>query len=158
MKVGERERLALKTADVWVWVWVYNSTVYNAKGTTWSGSTLWKQARQEVWQHWFIYSYIAAYIQVLSSVAGVHPTGLTADQGCRQVSTGTSYLYYESCRWNNLQSVTRFGMVFCRLGHFNIGMNKRILFLIPSCSQSSQNLSLHVDVLSPVRMYCMSSH
>jgi hypothetical protein len=29
-------------------VWVYNSTVYNAKGTTWSGSPLWKQARLEV--------------------------------------------------------------------------------------------------------------
>jgi hypothetical protein len=26
-------------------------------------------------------------VHVLSSVAGVHPTGLTADQGCRQVST-----------------------------------------------------------------------
>ncbi len=57
----ERERLALRTADVWV----YNSTVYNAKGTTWSGSPLWKQARQEVRQHWFIYSYIAAYKQAL---------------------------------------------------------------------------------------------
>ena len=53
-KARERERLALMTADVWVWVWVYNSTVYNAKGTTWSGSPLWKQARQEVRQHWFI--------------------------------------------------------------------------------------------------------
>jgi hypothetical protein len=30
----------------------------------------------------------ALYVHVLSSVAGVHPTGLTADQGCRQVSTG----------------------------------------------------------------------
>jgi hypothetical protein len=26
-------------------------------------------------------------VHVLSSVAGVHPAGLTADQGCRQVST-----------------------------------------------------------------------
>jgi hypothetical protein len=26
-------------------------------------------------------------VHVLSSVAEVHPTGLTADQGCRQVST-----------------------------------------------------------------------
>ncbi len=26
---------------------------------------LWKQARQEVRQHWFIYSYIAAYIEAL---------------------------------------------------------------------------------------------
>jgi hypothetical protein len=25
-----------------VWVWVYNSTVYNTKGTTWSGSPPWK--------------------------------------------------------------------------------------------------------------------
>jgi hypothetical protein len=38
MKAGERERQALMTADVWV----YNSTVYNEKGTTWSGSQLWK--------------------------------------------------------------------------------------------------------------------
>jgi hypothetical protein len=56
-------------------------------------SELWKQARQEVRQHWFIHSYIAAYtytgtVHVLSSVAGVHPAGLTANQGCRQVSTG----------------------------------------------------------------------
>ncbi len=68
MKAGEREQLALMTADVWVWVWVYNSTVwvynsmvwvynstvYNAKGKTWSGSPLWKEAQQEVRQHWFI--------------------------------------------------------------------------------------------------------
>jgi hypothetical protein len=26
---------------------------------------VWKQARQEVRQHWFIYSHIAAYIQAL---------------------------------------------------------------------------------------------
>ncbi len=26
---------------------------------------MWKQARQEIRQHWFIYSYIAAYIQAL---------------------------------------------------------------------------------------------
>ena len=82
----ERERLALRTADVWVWVCVYNSTVYNAKGTTWSGSPLWKQARQEVRQHWFIDSYIAAYIQVLYMVDRVHLTGLTMNQGCRQLS------------------------------------------------------------------------
>ncbi len=60
-KAGERERLALRTADVWV----YNSTMYNAKGTTWSGSPLWKQTRQEVLQHGLIYCYIAAYIQAL---------------------------------------------------------------------------------------------
>ncbi len=28
-------------------------------------NVMWKQVRQEVRQHWFIYSYIAAYIQVL---------------------------------------------------------------------------------------------
>jgi hypothetical protein len=61
---------------------------------------LWKEAQREVRQHWFIYSYIAACIQalysvhVLSSVVGVHLTGLTADQGCRQVST--MYQYYRS--------------------------------------------------------------
>ncbi len=32
-------------------------------------------------------SYIAAYIQVLYRVTGVHPTGPAVDQGCRQVST-----------------------------------------------------------------------
>jgi hypothetical protein len=31
---------------------------------------------------------IAAYIQGLYRVARVHPTGLTVNQGCRQVSTG----------------------------------------------------------------------
>ncbi len=29
------------------------------------GSPLWKEAQREVRQHWFIYSYIAAYIQAL---------------------------------------------------------------------------------------------
>ncbi len=46
----KRERLALMVADVWV----YKGTVYNTKGTTWSGSPLWKQAQQELRQHWFI--------------------------------------------------------------------------------------------------------
>jgi hypothetical protein len=47
---------------------------------------LWKEAQQEVWQHWFITVYIAAYIQGLYKGARVHPTGLTVNQGCRQVS------------------------------------------------------------------------
>jgi hypothetical protein len=33
-------------------------------------------------------------VHVLSSVAGVHPTGLTADQGCRQVSTVQYFIYF----------------------------------------------------------------
>jgi hypothetical protein len=44
-------------------------------------SMLWKQAQQEVRQHWFIDSYIAAYIQVQYKVTGVHPTGLTVARG-----------------------------------------------------------------------------
>jgi hypothetical protein len=32
--------------------------VYSTKGTTWSGSPLWKETQQEVRQHWFIDSYI----------------------------------------------------------------------------------------------------
>jgi hypothetical protein len=32
-------------------------------------------------------------VHVLSSVAGIHPTGLTADQGCRQVSTAALFQY-----------------------------------------------------------------
>jgi hypothetical protein len=32
-------------------------------------------------------------VHVLSSVAEVHPTGLTADQGCRQVSTVCWFLF-----------------------------------------------------------------
>ncbi len=60
-----------------VWVWVYKGTVYSTKGTTWSGSPLWKKAQREVRQHWFIYSYISAYtyigtVHVLSRVAGIH--------------------------------------------------------------------------------------
>jgi hypothetical protein len=50
-------------------------------------SPLWKEAQQEVQQHWFIDSYIAAYIQVLYRATIVHPTGLTVNQGCRQLST-----------------------------------------------------------------------
>jgi hypothetical protein len=34
---------------------------------------LWKEAQQEVRQHWFIDSYIAAYIQMQYRVGGVHP-------------------------------------------------------------------------------------
>ncbi len=37
-------------------------------------------------------------VHVLSSVAGVHPTGLTADQGCRQVSTDVTYKWYWGCK------------------------------------------------------------
>ncbi len=59
----KRERPALVAANVWVWV--YKGTVYSTKGTTWSGSPLWKKAQREVRQHWFIYSYISAYIQAL---------------------------------------------------------------------------------------------
>ncbi len=33
-------------------------------------------------------TYIAAYIQVLYKGDAVHPTGLTVNQGCRQLSTG----------------------------------------------------------------------
>ncbi len=38
-----------------------------------SGSPLWKKAQLEVRQHYFIDSYIAAYIQVLYKGGGVHP-------------------------------------------------------------------------------------
>jgi hypothetical protein len=65
--------------------------MYSTKGTTWSESSVWKKAQKAVRQHWFIDSYIAAYIQVLYRVTGVHPTGLTVNQGCRQVSTGMLY-------------------------------------------------------------------
>jgi hypothetical protein len=39
----------------------------------------------------YIDSYISAYLQTLYRVTGVHPTGLTVNQGCRQVSTITTY-------------------------------------------------------------------
>ncbi len=42
---------------------------------------LWKQAQQEVRQHCFIDSWIAACIQVQYRVTGVHPTGLTVARG-----------------------------------------------------------------------------
>jgi hypothetical protein len=42
---------------------------------------VWKEAQQEVRQHLFIDSYIAAYIQVQYRVIGVHPTGLTVARG-----------------------------------------------------------------------------
>ncbi len=60
---------------------------------------LWKEAQQEVRQHWFIDSYIAAYIQVQYRVIGEHPTGLTVDQGCRQVSASysTAKRYARNC-------------------------------------------------------------
>ncbi len=43
---GKNVFSALVTADMWVTV--YRSTVYNTKGTTWSGSPPWKEAQQEV--------------------------------------------------------------------------------------------------------------
>ncbi len=49
--------------------------------------SLWKEAQREVRQHLFITVYIAAYIQGLYKITRVHPTGLTVNQGCRQVST-----------------------------------------------------------------------
>jgi hypothetical protein len=49
-----------------------------------SGSPLWKEAQQEVLQHWFIDSYIAAYIQMQYRVGGVHPTGQTVARGVRR--------------------------------------------------------------------------
>jgi hypothetical protein len=42
---------------------------------------LWKKVQQEVRQHWFISSYIAAYLQVLYRVARVPWTGLTVTRG-----------------------------------------------------------------------------
>ncbi len=39
--------------------------------------SMWKEAQQEVRQHWFINSYRAAYIQVLHRVDWVRLTGLT---------------------------------------------------------------------------------
>jgi hypothetical protein len=56
---------AVSLVDADMWVWVYRGTVYSAKGTTWSGSPLWKETQREVPQHWFIYSYISTYIQTL---------------------------------------------------------------------------------------------
>jgi hypothetical protein len=82
-----RKRVRPVLVDADMWVWVYWSTVYSTEGTTWSGSLLWKGMQQEVWQHWFIDSYIAAYIQGLYRAVRVHPTGLTINQGCRQIST-----------------------------------------------------------------------
>jgi hypothetical protein len=52
-------------------------------------NAVWKEAQRGVLQHWFIDSYISAYyIQTLYRVTGVHPTGLTVNQGCCQVSKG----------------------------------------------------------------------
>jgi hypothetical protein len=53
-------------------------------------AVLWKEAQQEVRQHWFIDSYIAACIQVQYRVIGVHPTGLTVTRG---VSRCPQFLY-----------------------------------------------------------------
>jgi hypothetical protein len=50
---------------------------------------LWKEAQQEVRQHWFIDSYIAAYIQMQYRVGGVQPTGLTVARGVRRCPQGS---------------------------------------------------------------------
>ncbi len=54
---------------------------YNLIGvTTVEGGT----AAPEVQQHWFIDSYVAAYIQMQYRVGGVHPTGLTVARDVRR--------------------------------------------------------------------------
>jgi hypothetical protein len=40
-------------------------------------------------EHWYIDSYIAAYIQVQYRVIGVHPTGLTAARGVGRCPQGS---------------------------------------------------------------------
>jgi hypothetical protein len=69
-------------------MWVYRGTVYSTKGTTWSGSPLQKEAQQEVRQHCFIDSYIAAYVYK-GAVQGCWSTPNWSDrrQGFKQVST-----------------------------------------------------------------------
>jgi hypothetical protein len=52
---------------------------------------MWKEAQQRVRQHWFITEYVAAFIQGLYKGASVHPTGLTVNQGCSQVSTNNTW-------------------------------------------------------------------
>ncbi len=47
---------------------------------------MWKEQARQLGQHYFITEYIAAYTQGLYKGAGVHPTGLAVNQGCRQVS------------------------------------------------------------------------
>ncbi len=54
---------------------------------------MWKKARQEVRQHWFIDRYIAAYIQMQYRVGGVHPTGLTVARGVRRCPQGSPELW-----------------------------------------------------------------
>jgi hypothetical protein len=51
-------------------------------------SSLWKEVQQEVQQHWFIDSYIAAYIQMQYRVIAVHPTGLTEARGVSRCPQG----------------------------------------------------------------------
>jgi hypothetical protein len=52
---------------------------------------MWKEAQQEVRQHWFIDSYIAAYIQIQYRVGDVHPTGLTVARGVRRCPQGRRF-------------------------------------------------------------------
>ncbi len=60
---GERERVtsADDSLRVSAGVQKYRITVYSTKGTTSSGSPLWKEAQRELRQHQFITAYIAAY-------------------------------------------------------------------------------------------------
>ncbi len=61
---------------------MYKGTVYSAKGTTWSGSPLWKKAQREVRQHWFIDSYCTLQLiyRYCTRVVEYTPTGLTVSR------------------------------------------------------------------------------
>jgi hypothetical protein len=59
---------------------------------------VWKKAQQEVRQHWFIDSKIAAYIQVQYRVTRVHPTGLTVARGVARCPQWHALLTISSLR------------------------------------------------------------
>ncbi len=88
----QRERLSLVAADMWVWVY-RGSVQYNGYNlvlvTTVEGGTTRGTTALVYWQ--------LHYIQVLYRVIGVHPTGLTVDQGCRQVSTSKHFPVTQTC-------------------------------------------------------------
>jgi hypothetical protein len=92
---------------------------------------LWKEAQREVRPHWFIPEYIAAYIQVLYKGGAVHPTGLTVNQGCRQLSTCSKFLNFMVLPYSTKYTIVfavplfyclviRHSIVFCRFVVFAV--------------------------------------
>ncbi len=107
--------------------------------------------------------YISAYIQELYMVTGVHPTGLTFDQGCRQVSTKRYIFWLKDAKetaefgLSSVSNTAESGLALCCQWHFSncaLSMTPQIFqFVQLSCIMIQQCLwqyeTANISVNSP---------